>query len=479
MNIASASGRRAAPSADELPGPTGLLGWRGNLLRFFADPTGFMQSLRTRYGEVAGLARGHRDYVFAFGARHNRMVLGNTALFHNLDASNIPVRVPPRSALARLFSGLIQMNGDRHTQQRRLMTPAFNRRALESYLDDVTSVIRDHVDAWRVGDCRDAAQEMSDLTLSIAMKVLLGLDPDQAGERVRALFREWTRLVFSLTTLSLPYDVPGLPYRRLLAISELLVAELHGIIRRKRMQDCCDSSILTAMLSANDADQTVLTDDEVVGQTNFLCIAGHATTTNALIWTLFLLDRHPDIWDAVHAECAQLDVTRPMIERLQNMTMLEAAITESLRLMPPVLWWCRISTTAFQLDRYHFAAGTKVIQSAYITHRDPDVYREPKRFIPQRWLGRTAEPYEYCPFSAGPRMCLGASLAVMEIKIALSLIIQRFRTAVPTGSRVDIRGPMILAPKSKVPIALLRVGSHHEQGEVRGNIKAVLDLPLP
>src|SRR5437660_3246537 len=82
------------PQADELPGPAPLLpGGGANLLRFLSNPVGFMERLRTRYGDVVGLTRGRSDYVFAFGAENNRQILGDTSLFHNLNASSLPIRV--------------------------------------------------------------------------------------------------------------------------------------------------------------------------------------------------------------------------------------------------------------------------------------------------------------------------------------------------------------------------------------------------
>jgi cytochrome P450 len=465
------------PRADELPGPAPLLpGGGANLLRFLSNPVGFMERLRTRYGDVVSLTRGRSDYVFAFGAEHNRQILGDTSLFHNLDASSLPIRVPPHSALSRLFTGLIQMNGPRHEQQRRLMATAFTRSATASLFDDVVRVTKRQIDTWRIGERRDMAHEMSELTLSIAVRVLLGLDPSVAGESLRRLLWHWTRLVFSRMTLLLPFDLPGLPYRRLRIVSECLETELQKVIAAKRAQGDSSPSILSSLLAAHDDDSGALTNAEIVGQTNFLFMAGHATTANALAWILFLLDRHPQAYEALRSECAELRGRVPTFEDLQQMPFLDAVIKEGVRLLPPVIWWCRISTAPFRLDRFVLPAGTRVIQSAYVTHRDAALYPDPYKFVPQRWMHARRDAYQYCPFSAGPRMCLGAGLAIMEIKIVIALMLQRFRATLPALSRIDLCGPMILTPKSGMIMELQNPSATSAPMPITGNIHAAVQL---
>jgi cytochrome P450 len=462
------------PGAAALP----VVGSHINLLRFMSDPVRFMSRVQRRHGNTVALARGHASYVFAFGADHNRHVLGDVELFHNLDASSLPFPVPPESSLSRLFSGLIQLNGLRHAQQRQLLAPAFAKRMYGPYLANIADVTRAHLESWRICERRDMAREMNDLTLSIATRLLLGITPRSGDDEIVRLFQQWTQLVFSIATVMLPFDLPGLKYRALINISDRLEHEIRAIIRRKRLEGSRSPCALAALMQAYEQGPAILSDDELVGHTNFLFMAGHATTANALTWTLFLLDRHPHVLHAVRGECdTQLGDGPPTPEALQRLTLLDYVVKEAIRLLPPVIWWCKVGTAPFELGPFHFPAGTKVIQSAYITHRNHELYPAPAAFKPERWAAIRPDPYAYCPFSAGARVCLGSMLAQMEIKLVIALILARFSPRLPADSRIVARGPMILEPKYGLPMTLDRPGANAPVFAIRGNMHTLVDLP--
>jgi cytochrome P450 len=142
-----------------------------------------------------------------------------------------------------------------------------------------------------------------------------------------------------------------------------------------------------------------------------------------------------------------------------------------MRLLPPVLWWSRVAARPFELAGYPLPAGTHVAYSAYVTHRLPELYPEPERFVPARWLGAARGPYEYLPFSAGPRRCLGASFALMEIRLVLAAILRRFVLAPPRGARIDRGGLMLCEPRHGMPMV---VGQRDRRpataSPVRGNV---------
>jgi cytochrome P450 len=453
-----------------------LLGTNGNFIRFMRDPVRFMDRLRRGYGKIVSLGRGTTDYVFVFGPEYNREVLNNTSLFHNLDARYLPFKIPPHSSLARLYNGLIQMNGARHKQQRQLMMPAFQKKHIENYYNDFIAVIERQLEGWRAGQQRDFFQEMKELTLSIAVKTLVGLDPDRGGAEMRKLLERWMSLIFSPLTMMLPLDVRGLAFHRLLSVSNELEAVIRTLIARKRAAPE-GRDVLTALMRARDEDGNRLSDDDLIGQTNFLFMAGHVTTASALTWTLFLLAQHPTALSNVLDECdGKLHGAAPRMDQMDELPLLEAAIKESMRLLPPVIWWSRISAEPFHLGQYELPRGTQVIHSAFITHHLADCYSQPDRFLPERWLRNTPGPYEYIPFSAGPRMCLGSTFAMIEMKLALSILLQRYQFTLPARARVDFSGMMLSAPKRGLPVRLDRRGGRAVRSEVRGSIRRVVDL---
>jgi len=454
-----------------------LLGPAGNFVAFLRDPPAYLRRLHATFGDIAALARGDSRLVFVFSPAYNQWLLSDTALFHNLDASSSPVRIPAGSALGRLYAGLTNMNGPRHQAHRRLMAAAFTRQRVDRLARDIVELSQQRVATWRPGDERDLLVEMRELTLAVAVKSLLGLDPEHEGRRTSRLLQTWMDLVFSIPALVVPLDVPGLPYRRLLRVSALLEGEIRAMLAERRATQTRGPDLLSLLLDTRDDDGVGLTDDELIGQTSFLCMAGHATTASALAWTLLLLDQHPAVAAAVLAE---LDVVLagqpPGGPHTSQLPLLERVLKESLRLLPPVLWWSRVSTAACEVGPYRLAAGTRVGYSAFITHRRPELYSQPNRFRPQRWLEEPRGAYEYLPFSAGPRSCLGAAFAMLEMKLVLAVILQRVGLRLRPGARVDRGGLMISQPRPGLPMIVGWRDPSPTRAAVQGSIRSLVDF---
>jgi cytochrome P450 len=117
-----------------------------------------------------------------------------------------------------------------------------------------------------------------------------------------------------------------------------------------------------------------------------------------------------------------------------------------------------------------------VMYSEFITHRMPELYPQPARFDPHRWLGPEPSPFAYIPFLAGPRRCLGAEFAMLEMKIVLAMVLQRFRLEIPPNTRVDRAVVFTLLPKYGLPMRVLPQDRLFHSTPVRGNIHELVDL---
>jgi cytochrome P450 len=458
-----------------IPGPRAmpLVGWRGNLLRFGADPLGYIRRLHHSYGELAAFIQDRPGWMFAFGPAYNHLLLSNPDLFYSkpfLDA-------PPGSALERLISGLLSMNGPAQRQRRKLMLPAFHKKRIETYRDDMVAVTQQVLDGWRPGARLDIAREMQKLTLRIASKALFGLDTTAQADQLGITIKRWLNLLDSMGPTLFPIDLPGTPLHRLLRLSERLEADITAMIARKRTMLDDDRDILAMLIQARDEGGGGLSDAELIGQATVLFIAGHETSSNALTWTLFLLSQHPRVLDELCEELhGALRGGAPSIEQLDRLPLLERVIKESMRLLPPASLGLRVSTAPFELGPYQLPRGATVFFSQYITHHMPELYPEPQRFQPERWLTIDPSIYEYLPFGAGPRMCIGATFALFEIKIALALILQRCRLELRPGARIDRRIRITLSPQHGMPMAVLPAGHRIAPLRPRGNINEMVAL---
>lgn len=464
----------------QLPGPTGLplLGWRTTGIQVALDPPGYLLHLYQTYGTLVTGAKGTTDYVFTFSPAYNRELMNETSLYYHtsVEEGTMPTMYPPDSAMNRMMMGLNSQNGDRHKQQRRLMMPAFHKKRVDAYRDEMLALTEQKMADWQPGQPRDLVLEFRRLTLSIAVKTLLGLDPDLAGEKTRRMIDHWMTTAFSIPVMLLPFNIPGLPFNRLLKFGEKMEAEFLEIIRRKRAQGLEGNDVLSMLLTSVDEEGGKFSDEELPGHVATLFIAGHETTASALTSAVFLLAQHPPVLaDLLDELDGHLHGDAPRVEQLNSLPLLEAVIKETMRLLPPALWSTRVNNAPCTLGGYDFPRHTQFVYSPFITHRLPEIYEQPARFMPARWQHLDLSPYEYMPFASGPRMCIGATFAMMEMKIVLATVLQRYRFQLIPGVRLD-RGGFLLSSLKSLPVQLAAPYRSFPKETVRGNIHKLVDL---
>jgi cytochrome P450 len=272
-----------------------------------------------------------------------------------------------------------------------------------------------------------------------------------------------------------------LPYRKYLNATLALEDEMLSILEaRKRAGPQGErGDMLEALLAAHDEEtDTRLTDHEILGHVSIFFAAGHETSANALSWTLFLLALFPEVSARVSEEVDRvLGGAPPTADDLDKLVYLGWVIKESLRLFTPAPWNGRILSNDVELLGHTVPAGAEVLVSLYQTHRVPEVFAQPTRFWPERWETLKPTAYEYNPFSAGPRTCIGAAFATMEIKIVLAMIFQRYRFAL-VPQTVNRFAELVLAPTA------LRMKVEPKDGRfaasaarIAGNLGDMVDLP--
>jgi cytochrome P450 len=319
---------------------------------------------------------------------------------------------------------------------------------------------------------------MADVTLRIAAKTLLGEDVADQGLAIARQWHRWLEL-FRPSSI-LPFDGPGLPYRAFLDLSRSIDERATALVRARRASPARGADILSMLLDATDESGATLSDAEIVGHASVIFAAGHETSSNALCWTLLLLSQHPRVLADLMDELEHvLKGEAPRVEDLASLPLLERVVKESLRILPPVPFNHRVAAEDTELGGFSIPRGSELISSVYRTQRMPDVFPEPDRFRPERWEHLDPGPYSYNPFGAGPRMCIGASFAMMEVRIVLAMLLQAFRFELAPGARVDRFMSITMSPTPGLPMRIHRQDRRfglQRPGGFRGNVARMLAL---
>lgn len=464
-------------SSAAIPGPRRLpfIGGLAGLLTLYRNPFGALRALHATYGDVVALAEGNPSYVFVFGPELNRQVLAHADRFENT-VGPFFAQLPRQTTLGRLLvNNLPVMNGEHHRQQRRLMQPAFHHQQIGHYHAAMVALTEETLEHWQAGAVVDVLAEMRQLTQRIAVKTLFGMDDPVELDRVGRLLQRIIVTSQSPWVLLAPANVPGLPFHRANRLVGYLEGYLRSLIERKRDQH--DSQdVLAALVRAHDEDGAQLSDDELLGHAFTLFVAGHETTSNALTWALFLLDQHPRVLTTLMDEIdREVGDRAPTMEDLGRLSFLDGVIKESLRLLPPAPIGMRVASAPAELGGYSVPQGATIIYSEFITHRMPEIYTQPDRFLPERWATLHPSPYAYLPFAAGPHMCIGWAFAIQELRVVLAMLLQRFRLAVVPGTHVE---PGIgMRPARGLPTIIHAQDRQFRASPVQGSMGQLVDLP--
>lgn len=332
-------------------------------------------------------------------------------------------------AARRLFqllgNGLVNANGEHWRRHRRMINPALSRKRIQSYGPTIAEYARDEVARWQFGQRVAIDRQMAALTLRIVTRVLFDQDAGSYVDRVAEAMDAF-REAQGLGSL-LPSWVPHEANRRFEdALSEVNRIIDDMIASRRAATDLGDD-LLSMMVGATDDDGTQFDDQELRDELLTLFFAGHETTSNALVWTLYLLSQNPDaerwVREELHAYEGEIE-----IERLGELSRTTAAIEEALRLLPPVCVVSRTASEDVEIGGYEVPAGAEFLAWFYHTHRDARWFPEPLVYRPQRFVEEPTWPKAaYMPFGAGQRTCIGKHFALMEATLILAVLMRARR----------------------------------------------------
>jgi cytochrome P450 len=305
---------------------------------------------------------------------------------------------------------------------------------------------------WQPGSEVDMSREMQQLTLRIILKALFNLDSQtqsaRLGQAITTVITNSIRNFGSIRRLSL--DLPFTRYGRMMAAKRELDTFVYDLIKQRRADGRDVGDVLSMLLQAQDEGNT-MTDEQIHDQVFTFIAAGHETARNTMNWTFYLLSQHLHVLEKLLAELQTvLQGRSPTVDNLPHLPYLEWVINESWRVYPPAWALIRRAVDAFELDGYHFPAGTIAVFSQWVLHHLQDIWGDPDAFRPERWdpvNGQHVPQWAYFPFGGGPLMCIGMPFAELETRLLLATILQHYTPRLVPGFKVVPQPRVTLRPK--------------------------------
>lgn len=395
------------------PGPAAPGLWQA--LRMSRDPLGYAMAVHRRHGEPFTMRTPGFGISMVFSSPElvKPIVTGDPQIFH-AGLANAPIRpvLGPWSLLA--------LDRAPHLQQRKLLLPPFHGERLRSYAELIAELAEREVASWPVGEAFGVHERMERLTLEVILDVVFGIADEARKDELRRLLpllvQSGRMLVFWGAVLHRDLG-PIRPQATFAARRDAVDALLYAEIAERRAMDPAQRAqrkdILSMLVEAEHEDGTPMGDAEIRDQLATLVLAGHETTATALSWAMDLLHRNPAV-----------------LARLRSGAddeYLDAVCREVLRIRPVVPMVGRTVTEPVRIGDRDVPAGTDLAVAMIVTHHREDVFPEPGRFRPERFLagvGGAVPSYAWLPFGGGVRRCIGASFAQFEMATILRVLAQ-------------------------------------------------------
>jgi len=431
----------------------------GNFRQLKADSFRALCDWRREYGDLVGFKIGTQQfYLFS----HPKLI--EEALIKQADVF-VKMYDPqkPRGLELVLGQGLVTSTGELWQKQRRLMQPVFQRKNLSGLLPQYAAAGEDMLKRWRqLGDGAeiDLCNEMMRLTLEVITQTMFGTSVLDKVEQIAPALD--TVLRFAAKSLMSPIAIPlaiptpsNLKFKRAMGFLDDII---YGIIQERRKKPSGNADLLDMLLQARDPDTNApMPDKQIRDEVITIFSAGHETTSNLLTWTIYLLAKHPTVLSTLRREIDQSINGKPLeFDDLAKLGYTKAVLNESLRFRPPVGVMMRKIQRETEVDGYRLKAGSLAIFNIYNVHHHPDLWHEPERFDPGRFLSSESRRFSFMPFGAGERICIGNHFAMLESQLLLAMIIREYDFELLNPVEAEVEMVVSLRPKGGLPVRIGR-----------------------
>jgi cytochrome P450 len=378
---------------------------------------------------------------------------------------------------AMFGEGLLSAPAHKWRIHRKVMAPSFGTRTVESYaaaMVETTLAFAQHWEALPESAEMDIAAEMKALTLKIICRTMFSSDAEELAAHAGSAL-EFTQASLEFGLLDI---LPLIGRRRIERKQDAIRAHFKSmdaaiyrlISEREKHRDEAPRDFLTRLVAAKDPDDGAgLNATEVRDEVITIFMAGHETTAVTMTWVWYLLSQHPAEEATLHRELdTVLGGRLPTAEDLSNLPYTRMVIEEAMRIYPPAPGLSmREAKEADELCGFKVTPGLQVLVSPWILHRHRLLWEHPERFDLGRFTAESSAKrprFAYLPFGGGPRVCIGATLAMTEAILILAVLAQRFRLRLKEGQKVTLQTRITLRPKNGMMTLLEHRRQHARPG---------------
>jgi len=409
-----------------IPAVNGGLFGLGSLLHFRNDSLNALEDA-ARLGDLVNIPFGPRAMLLVNHPDYIREVLVEKA------GSFYKTRQLKRILKPSLGEGLLTADGEHWRRQRKLVQPAFHHKRIEAYAQTMVDYTARMMQNWHAGETRNVDKDMMKLTLGIVSKTLFNADTSAEADRLGEAITVGQALTIKQfnTLFTLPAWLPTRNNKMAAWSLNTINQTVMGFIEERRKTGEDKGDLLSMLLLARDEDGTGgMTDRQARDESFTLFIAGHETTANTLTWTWWLLSQNPDARAKLHRELdAVLAGKTPAAQDLAKLPYLDQVVKESMQMRPPVWLTSREPVEDVEIGGYLVKKGGILSVSPWLMHHDARYFESPNEFKPERWtpeFEKQLPKFAYFPFGGGPRICIGNQFALMEARLVLATVAQRW-----------------------------------------------------
>ncbi|HEY2782999.1 MAG TPA: cytochrome P450 [Steroidobacteraceae bacterium] len=392
----------------------------GDTYRVFAPSRGVFNYVINHPDDIKRvLLTNHRNYTKGEGMDRVKILLGN---------------------------GIMTSEGALWRRQRRMMQPSFHRRVIDQFAALISEVNERHAQRWAAAAARgepvNISNDTSELTLEIVLKSIFGSDLEKLAQQMGVN----------------PFEVVAKQSNRDLkfAFQFRSLGRLVGELIRQRAHAPEEHFDFLSMFMLTHDRETgePMSEKELIDEVLTLIVAGHETTAAALTWTWYLVSRHSEAAERLHAEADQTGEDAILgLGAAEAMSFTHQVLQESLRLYPPGWLITRRSIEGDELGGFSIAPRTDIFISPYMLHRHPAFWSDAEEFRPERFADADANErhkFAYIPFAVGPRHCIGENIAMFEMLVHMRTMMRRFRLSRASDEAIELEAQINLRPRSNL-----------------------------